>query len=162
MIDAPEGAPPEIVEAVQALLQQATNQMLPDPPPQPPLSRSQGVSANLDTEMETQTKPVNESMLSLLMKLHAKLAVGQLSQSSYIPEAHRADGEGTKSDLKVGDGPFFVGKVLDKICRQSAECQCLVDSIYKDSLEKTAVSPLDSSTGRKKGKKHEMLDKEEK
>ncbi|RWS04809.1 E3 ubiquitin-protein ligase UBR3-like protein [Dinothrombium tinctorium] len=53
------------------------------------------------------TVPVNESLLSLLLKLHSKLSATQ--------DSYRPDNE--VSDSCIGDGSFFVKKVIDLYCK---------------------------------------------
>ena len=43
--------------------------------------------------------------------------------------------------FRIGDGPHFIGKVLDKLCRMSEENNRLVKEIYQSNL------PKDGSAG---------------
>ncbi|CAL4116468.1 unnamed protein product, partial [Meganyctiphanes norvegica] len=60
---------------------------------------------------------VEESIISLLIKLHSKMT-GK-------PNSYRPDFSKQREDSRIGDGPFFIAKVLNKIgsydpgCRQS-------------------------------------------
>lgn len=117
---------------------------------------------------------VNESMLTLLLKLHAKLSV---SPDSYIPFWESPDGQkivldakagisnglcvefhGGESpetsvatfshaqlyellhptDSRVGDGPFFIAKLLDKICAKDDACRETVIRLREKIWPKTA------------------------
>ncbi|CAM1322004.1 UBR3 (predicted) [Pycnogonum litorale] len=59
---------------------------------------------------------VNESILSMLVKLHCKLSDGKVN--SYVPLSRRS---GTSSDVDAdcnfGDGPFYIQQLLDRICK---------------------------------------------
>lgn len=77
-----------------------------------------------DTRMsseETLTKHlkmlVNESIISLLLKLHAQLSG---SPDSYVMGRQAAEG---MLDSRIGDGPFFVAKVLDRIALLDERCR---------------------------------------
>ena len=64
---------------------------------------------------------VNESIVTLLLRLHSKYS-GR--PDSYIPKQHRS-GISTGEDYarsRIGDGSFFVEKVLDKICNLDETC----------------------------------------
>ena len=69
---------------------------------------------------------VNESIISLLLKLHSKLS-GRAD--SYIPLAERRNiaslSHSTTDqyiESRIGDGCFFIEKVLDKICNLDTAC----------------------------------------
>ena len=97
--------------------------------------------------------PVNESIVTLLLKLHAKLSN---KENSYIPESYRVttSDSATESDSRIGDGPFFIGKVLDKACRSCAAVTKQVEDFYKHQVEVAAAKKKDKSSKR-------PLDKEE-
>ncbi len=64
---------------------------------------------------------VNESIVTLLLKLHSKYS-GR--PDSYVPKRDRT-GVSVSSDYansRIGDGSFFIEKVLDKICEIDASC----------------------------------------
>ena len=70
---------------------------------------------------------VNESIISLLLKFHSKLT-GR--QDSYVPVAERAKMPALTAttvpeyrESRIGDGAFFVEKVLDKICELDEACE---------------------------------------
>merc|ERR1719225_1991778 len=70
---------------------------------------------------------INESIISLLLKLHSKLS-GRLD--SYLPlNERRAQPNllGTTTPeyvrSRIGDGCFFIEKVLDKICSLDSACE---------------------------------------
>lgn len=60
---------------------------------------------------------VNESIISLLLKLHAKLSG---TPDSYVPGQQTAEG---LLDSRIGDGPFFIAKVLDRIASLDERCR---------------------------------------
>ena len=64
--------------------------------------------------------PVNESIVTLLIKLHSKLSG---KTSSYMCSGAKP------SEVSVGDGPFYVGRFLDRLCHQSSECAKVVSEI---------------------------------
>ena len=118
-------------------------------------THSQGVSTNLDLHMRTEHKEVHESMLTLLLKLHAKLAG---KANSYIPESVRGPAPQEERDSQIGDGVFFVGKTLDEICRRSTECCRIVEAAYKAALPAEAAASPQAKQSRKK----QALNKDEK
>lgn len=70
---------------------------------------------------------VNESIISLLLKLHSK-ASGR--PDSYTPLAERKNNPTLRNsttqeyiDSRIGDGCFFIEKVLDKICSLDSACE---------------------------------------
>ena len=70
---------------------------------------------------------INESIISLLLKLHSKLS-GR--PDSYIPFAERRSNPSLRSSTtpeyvqsRIGDGCFFIEKVLDKICSLDSACE---------------------------------------
>ncbi|KAK2143057.1 hypothetical protein LSH36_882g00050 [Paralvinella palmiformis] len=156
----PKNTAPKIVNAMQAMLDKAagsveTVESFFQPHPQKPSKsasvRSQGVSVNFDSIKTAKALPINENLLSLLVKLHAKLS-GRVN--SYIPEHHRT-GTSQRADVqdsKIGDGPYFLGKLIDKICFLNLECAEAVDVIYTASLPKDRGS---------KDKRKDVSDKEE-
>ena len=127
----------EVMNVVETLLEEAM--ALPAPPTNNGNTtttvamvnkRSQGVTVMLDKKFVKQVVPIEESMLSLLVKLHAKLSG---KSNSYVPMSLRKKQSDDK-DSRIGDGPFFISKVLDVICRASEQCCQLVSDIYNKSL----------------------------
>lgn len=84
---------------------------------------------------------VNESLISLLIKLHNKLSD---KEGSYIPLTTR--GGTIDPSNHVGGGPFFVGRLLDSICAKSGRCSQVVEAVYKDLLPKTSQDSSSLST----------------
>lgn len=76
---------------------------------------------------------MNESVVSLLMKLHNRLSD---QSGSYVPLTLR--GGMVDSSGLVGDGPFFVGRVLDTLSTKSSKCASVVESVYNDLLPKNS------------------------
>ena len=68
--------------------------------------------------------PINESIISLLFKLHAKLS-GKEGQYVPLSRSNRSI-----SDAPIGDGPHFVGRVLDKLSHQSTSCARTIEELY--------------------------------
>ncbi|XP_075237272.1 ubr3 ubiquitin ligase isoform X2 [Lycorma delicatula] len=57
----------------------------------------------------------NESIISLLLKLHSNL--------SGIPDSFNPDEVDTEPESRIGDGPIFVGKILRKIMTLDSLCR---------------------------------------
>lgn len=51
------------------------------------------------------TKPINESIVSLLIKLHSKLSSGVFYKPMF----------GVSSETRIGDGPYYIGLLLNKM-----------------------------------------------
>ena len=92
--------------------------------------------------------PINESIISILFKLHSKMTG---KSSSYVPIS--VSGR-TVSDSDIGEGSHFVQRLLDKLCQQSMDCARLVEELYQTQVPKEGAA----STS-KKGKS--SVDKEE-
>jgi E3 ubiquitin-protein ligase UBR3 len=68
------------------------------------------------------TVELNESIISLLLKLHCQLSG---VADSYKPEEE--DEEETEWNSSIGDGPFFIGKLLRKISRLDENCKNFIN-----------------------------------
>jgi hypothetical protein len=82
--------------------------------------------------------PINECMISMLMKIHAKLT-GR--SCSYVP---LSQSKRQVTDSMIGDGPLFVCKLLDKMSRSSTECARAIEEVF------TSLSPKGASGAGKK------------
>lgn len=105
-----------------------------------PKYRSQGVNAILDQEKVSESIVINESMISLLLKLHAKLAG---KTGNYVCPLQRDANAGmTESDSSshVGDGEFFVRKILNQICLKSEDCRSVVAGMTSSAQENSGKS----------------------
>lgn len=71
----------------------------------------------LSVELPSPEKTVeaNESIISLLLKLHSHL--------SGIPDSFNPDEPEVNPDSRIGDGPFFVSKVLHRIMALDTLCR---------------------------------------
>ncbi|KAG1697720.1 E3 ubiquitin-protein ligase Ubr3 [Nymphon striatum] len=58
---------------------------------------------------------VNESILSLLIKIHCKLSDGK--RNSYVPLSKQIPPKNEEEESRIGDGPHFIGQLLNKISR---------------------------------------------
>lgn len=110
---------------------------------------SKGVSTDsLDSNLTPVT--INESIVSLLMKLHAKFSE---KKCVYVPGKHQkkrnaceAGGSATETGApsechsRVGDAAYFIGCVLDKIGGLSTECSKHVEEVYAKMCPKTDAS----------------------
>ena len=90
--------------------------------------RSTGSSTNI-RRPRTVRIAINESIISLLIKLHSKLSAGKVD--SYVPESLRPPSTQETTNSRVGDGAFFVGKLLDKIGQGSDACRMKMCEIYR-------------------------------
>lgn len=92
---------------------------------------------------------VEESIISLLIKLHSKL--------SGKPNSYRPNFNPTTSDSRIGDGPFFIGKLLDKIGRYDrAAQQSIQDTIsclYCKKEEDSSASSEEEARAREEKRK---------
>ncbi|XP_034238559.1 E3 ubiquitin-protein ligase Ubr3 isoform X4 [Thrips palmi] len=74
---------------------------------------------------------VNESIISLLLKLHSNLTETPDSFNPYDVERQAAQASGSSEDQSndyVGDGPFFVGKLLKHIMALDPMCR---DAVFE-------------------------------
>ena len=71
--------------------------------------QSLGITADFSQEWVEEQVPVNESILTLLLKLHDKLSK---KTDSYLPESARDTASNETMDSRIGSGEFF--------CRQSS------------------------------------------
>lgn len=83
----------------------------------------------------TETAPpvpiaINESLISLLIKLHFKLSG---KTGSYVPLSMC---KRLPSVSRVGDGPHFVTNLLDKMSQQSSDCAKLIEETYRQLVPK--------------------------
>ncbi|XP_041366438.1 E3 ubiquitin-protein ligase UBR3-like [Gigantopelta aegis] len=103
------------------------------PPGSPTQVKPKYESRGVVTEQFHSTPyPVNENLITLLVKLHNKLSG---KSNSYA--CSTCEGGGAKpSEAAVGDGPFYVGRFLDRLCRQSSECAKLVSEIAATRQQK--------------------------
>jgi hypothetical protein len=58
----------------------------------------------------------NESIISLLLRIHSKL-------SGYQDSFHPDNAKPEELDVRIGDGAFFVGKVLSRITMLDDACR---------------------------------------
>ena len=87
---------------------------------------------------------MKESILSLLLKLHDKL-VG--TANSYKPSQSRLDACKEKEDSRIGDGVFFVAKVLDKACLASDINFTVVKQLYQAKVNEQSASDGGETSG---------------
>ncbi|XP_014668965.1 PREDICTED: E3 ubiquitin-protein ligase UBR3-like isoform X2 [Priapulus caudatus] len=99
-----------------------------------------------------ETVEVNESILSLLIKLHSKLSE---KKCSYVPRSqqHAKSSMGGTEESRIGDGPHFVGQLLNKIAALSMTCAKSIEDICEQMKPKTAagsMSDMDKEERKKK------------
>ncbi|GAB1601060.1 E3 ubiquitin-protein ligase UBR3-like [Argonauta hians] len=78
---------------------------------------------------------VKESIISLLMKLHSKMSANK--QPSYIPTSMRkypewTGSEANKPPASCGDGPHYIGVLLDRLASQDYSCLHETERIYHE------------------------------
>ncbi|XP_068633066.1 E3 ubiquitin-protein ligase Ubr3 isoform X2 [Battus philenor] len=101
-------------------------QALPAPPdpPSPPAPPSADTQMQVHTQPDpNESIPVNESIISLLLKLHSQLS-GRLDSFSLEEPA-------PTSQEPIGDGPHFIGMVLRKLAALDARCAAAVQHVRR-------------------------------
>lgn len=107
-----------------------------------PKYRHQGISANLDQEQVVEQVVVDQSILSLLLKLHSKL-LGK--SGAYLPFQNIGGNDvWPLADSRVGDGEYFVRKILDTICLKNEDCRCFI-SLMTSSQSETGKASSESN-----------------
>ena len=132
--------------------------------PKGELSLGQTVSEDPDNEGEPKRAVinVNESIVTLLLRLHSKYS-GR--PDSYVPKKQRASGLSDEYfNSRIGDGSFFVEKVLDKICDLDETCaenvaasrQALWPDYHEDEAKKDAErEKLEAEAKKRKAKERQ-------
>ncbi|KFD58401.1 hypothetical protein M513_00627 [Trichuris suis] len=107
------------------------------PPSNEPVEkRADGSLQDLpDVEIVPYVTPINESLLSILVKLHDKISRENGSSARYVPAKEMPTDE---NDSRVGDGPFFMRKVLDRAYHLDDRCRQEIDRVCS---ELSAVLP---------------------
>ncbi|GBP21649.1 E3 ubiquitin-protein ligase UBR3 [Eumeta japonica] len=88
---------------------------------------------NIEDSNEENCIMVNESIISLLLKLHSQLS-GRLDSFS-LAEATPEPQPGPSSPphqvhhARIGDGPYFIGGVLRKLARLDARCAAAIEHV---------------------------------
>lgn len=82
---------------------------------------------------------VKESLISLLMKLHCKLSAKK--QPSYVPTSmrkglERPPAEQSNPSANCGDGPYYIGLLLDRLASQDYSCLQETERIYHETKPK--------------------------
>ena len=108
---------------VVPMLEGSTTSMGP-PVPVPELAASQ---AAISSPTQRSVVSINESIISMLVKLHSKLSG---KPDSYSPLTERKKDPKLAAtcteryrECRIGDGCFFIEKVLDKICDLDVACE---------------------------------------
>ncbi|XP_072948868.1 E3 ubiquitin-protein ligase Ubr3 isoform X2 [Epargyreus clarus] len=102
----------------------ATPPALPAPPDlaPAPAARADDTQMELHTQSDEQI-PVNESIISLLLKLHSQLS-GRLDSFSLEEPA-------PELDEPIGDGPLFIGALLRQLAALDARCAASVRALRR-------------------------------
>ncbi|XP_077978171.1 E3 ubiquitin-protein ligase UBR3-like [Glandiceps talaboti] len=122
--------------------QSPSHSIVPGAIPKTPRSTSR-TSSNAVTPPMTEVIEVNESILSLLVKLHSKLSG---KENSYKPPSKQTKDK--IESMRVGDGAYYIKLFLDKVSNLSPECNkylegiCHVheDQVDADSTEKDSIA----------------------
>lgn len=150
MMTLPEDTPTDITAAVNTMLEEATQELEASYSITDSSScrlRNKCVSADMAAKRTKRVEvEVNESILTLLLRLHEKLSG---KPRSYVPETIRGTSSDAEMASRIGDGAFFVGKLLDNICRRNAESARTVEKIYREAGA-SAEGHGHSSKGKKK------------
>ncbi|XP_069111047.1 E3 ubiquitin-protein ligase ubr3-like [Argopecten irradians] len=117
-----------------------------------PKYESKGVSTETAPPV---TIPINESLISLLMKLHCKLSG---KAGSYVPLSMC---NRLPSTSRVGDGSHFITCLLDKMSQQSSQCAKLIEETYQQLVPKTEEGGKQKS-GKKDDRKKKAKERQEK
>ncbi|KAJ9584382.1 hypothetical protein L9F63_021276, partial [Diploptera punctata] len=101
------------------------------------------------TSSSPETVEVNESIISLLLRLHSHLSG---TPDSYNPE-ESCGSEGL--DSRIGDGPFFVAKLLARIAA--------LDSLCRENIQETRnkLWPRKQEEGEEEMREREAREKED-
>ncbi len=105
-------------------------QLQPNPAVSSASSSSTSAEASPSSSSSATVTIVNESMISLLLRLHSKYS-GRYD--SYVPIDERSSESVTKEyrESRIGDACFFVEKVLDRVCEMDESCRQSVDTWRK-------------------------------
>ena len=113
---------------------------------------------------------INESIISLLVKLHSKLSG---KPDSYSPRSDRAKVPSLAHTLtkeyaesRVGDSCFYVEKVLDKICDLDAACEHFVKitraQLWPTQHAREAMEDLEQERDETEARKRRARERKEK
>ncbi|CAH0564545.1 unnamed protein product [Brassicogethes aeneus] len=99
----------------------------------PSTSKPYPIRKRLPVENSSSNPPcikMNESIISLLLKLHSQLSGAP--DSFNLEEEDESGGEETEEAPPIGDGPYYIGKLLRKIAKVDSNCrQCIEETIQK-------------------------------
>ncbi|KAK3103122.1 hypothetical protein FSP39_016629 [Pinctada imbricata] len=118
-----------------------------------PKYESKGVSTD---QAQRLCVPVNDSIISALIKLHSKLSK---KTGSYVPLSMC---KRQTSDSVIGDGPFFVAKVLDKMSRLSTDCAKSIEESYRILVPKDASSGKKRDTAKEEDRRRKARERQQK
>ena len=94
--------------------------------------------------------PINETIISLLVRLHSKL--------SGKPDSYKPSKNEPLVDSRIGDGPFFIEQFLNQFIQLNINGEEIIEEIRNRIWRK----PNDSSTNEERGgAQNEELDREE-
>ncbi|XP_064647278.1 E3 ubiquitin-protein ligase ubr3-like [Lineus longissimus] len=132
-------------------------------PKELPRYESRGVSTDQDRIFRTEVLSINESILSLLMKLHSKLSE---KPNSYVPESCRAGtSRQVDSTPRIGNGVFYIEQLLDQIGGTSSECGKQILELHHHMLpkeEKAEASPSKGSSVDKEERRRRARERQQK
>ena len=102
-----------------------------DPGSSPPFGELSHILPAINRSPASNSTTINESIITLLLKLHSKLSgkpdsYSPISQRSKDPKLAGSCSQAYQ-DCRIGDGCFFIEKVLDKICDLDAHCEQFIN-----------------------------------
>lgn len=148
-------APPSASTVVNAVSPSSTNtsggssQLVHQMAGSRPRHKRRNIEASRDSTHEADTVLIEESILSLLLKLHSQLS-GALDSFSLEDDDASTEDHGDDermdqdedscssssqqrrikvSESRIGDGPYFIGNLLRRIARLDASCARKIDDI---------------------------------
>ncbi|CAH0715854.1 unnamed protein product, partial [Brenthis ino] len=122
----PARAPADPVRLAYDMTDMEMPEWAPAPALPAPAPRADPQPSNTQVQLHTQTDEqiiVNESIISLLLKLHSQLS-GRLDSFSLEEPA-------PSSQEPIGDGPHFIGSLLHKLAALDARCAAAVAHVRR-------------------------------
>ncbi|KAK2727488.1 hypothetical protein QYM36_008099, partial [Artemia franciscana] len=118
-------------------------------------SRSEGTSSlppAIFGSSQQEKVDVNANVISLLLKIHTKLS--GVNDSYSPPPEQQSTSEEDQNDSCIGDGPFFLGKLLDKIWKLDEKCRNCINESRRTIWPRTQEM-IDQETREKEAKEKE-------
>ncbi|KAK6617898.1 hypothetical protein RUM43_014127 [Polyplax serrata] len=138
----------ELVPVSQAASTSSGNVVLPE-------SNAEELKYNSESVVIPQVSlHVNESIISLLLKLHAQLSG---TPDSYVVGQQTSEG---LLDSRIGDGSFFVAKILDRIASLDEICrECILETkkkLWMRRVEESSSETKEREERKRRAKKRQQ------